>query len=265
MSRPAKSALRRRYDEALFRAVSRVRKEHPNLVGIQVHGSVARGEPGPFSDIDLLCVYGRHRKPSDSSYFDGDIYVGVGFLQVSALEKEFTDPKSFYWARGSADKTRILYDPKGVLKRLVVRWKGAEPSRRLVENSLWEAYHNIVEYSGKLRNGWAGRDEYLTRYSASIIAVHVERALVALNDISIISENYLWHQILRAKKKPRHLRVDYPIARGLKGTRDSLRIFRAAMRLCKETLRLIRSESVRVARNKQFRALLGEGLDNHGL
>src|SRR6058998_511875 len=74
---------------------------------------------------------------------------------------------------------------------------GREPSRRgLIENLLWEAYHNIVEYSGKLRNGWICRDEYLTRYSASIIAVHVERALVALNDISIVSENYLWHQIL---------------------------------------------------------------------
>ncbi len=265
MSGSARTGLVRRYDEALIRAVSRVKKEHPSLVGIQVHGSVARGELGPFSDVDLLCVYGQHRKPSDFSYFDGDIYVGVGFLSVSALEKEFTDPKSFFWARGSADKTRVLYDPKGVLKRLVVRWKGAEPSRRVVEDSLWEAYHNIVEYSGKLRNGWVSRDEYLTRYSASIIAVHVERALVALNDISIISENYLWHQILRAKKKPQHLRIDYPLARGLECAQDSLSIFRAALRLCKETLRLIKAESVGNARNKQFRALLGEELDNHGL
>jgi len=265
ISGSARVGLVRRYDEALFRAVSRVKKEHPSLVGIQVHGSVARGEPGPFSDIDLLCVYGQHMKPHDFSYFDGDIYVGVGFLTVSALEKEFTDPKSFFWARGSADETRILYDPKGVLKRLVVRWKGAEPSRRVVEDSLWEAYHNIVEYSGKLRNGWFGHDEYLTRYSASIIAVHVERAMVALNDISIISENYLWKQILRAKKKPQHLKVDYPLARGLKATQDSLRVFRAALRLCKETLQLIRSESVSNARNKQFRELLSEDLEKHGL
>jgi len=230
-----------------------VKKEHPRLVGIQVHGSVARGEPGPFSDIDLLGVYDHGKKPHDFSYFDRGIYVGVGFLTVSALRKKFSDAKSFFWGRGSADNTRILYDPKGVLKRLVVRWKGAKPSRGLIENSLWEAYHNIVEYSGKLRNGWVGHDEYLTRYSASIIAVHVERALVALNDISIISENYLWHQILRAKKKPQHLRIDYPLARGLQGSQDLLRIFRAALRLCKETLRLVKTEYVRNARNKQFR------------
>ncbi len=260
-----KSDRMKRYDEAVGRAVSLVKREFPNLVGIQVHGSVARGEPGPFSDIDLLCVYSQHRKPSDFSYFDGDIYVGVGFLPISALEKEFTDPKSFFWARGSADSTRILYDPKGVLKGLVARWKGAKPSSRVIEDSLWEAYHNILEYSGKLRNGRVSHSEYLTRYSASIIAVHVERALIALNNISIISENYLWHQILRAKKKPQHLSIDYPLARGLKGTQDSSRVFRAALRLCMETLRLIRAESVRIARNRKFRELLDEDLQSHGL
>ena len=260
-----KSDAMKRYGDAVGHAVSLVRGEFPNLVGIQVHGSVARGDPGPFSDIDLLGVYDHGKKPHDFSYFDRGIYVGVGFLTVAALRKEFSDAKSFFWARGSAETTRILYDPKGVLKRLVGRLKGAEPSRGLVENSLWEAYHNIVEYSGKLRNGWVGRDEYLTRYSASIIAVHVERALVALNDISIISENYLWRQILKAKKKPEHLGIDYPLARGLKGAQDSSRSFRAALRLCKETLRLIKAQSGRIARNRKFRELLDEELEEHGL
>ena len=95
--------------------------------------------------------------------------------------------------------------------------------------------------------------------------MHVERALVALNDISITSENYLWHQILRAKKKPKHLGIDYPLARGLKGTQDSSSIFRAALRLCKETLRLIKAESVGIARSRKFRELLGEELEELGL
>src|SRR6058998_421277 len=124
-----KSEAMKRYDDAVGHAVSLVRREFPNLVGIQVHGSVARGNPGPFSDIDLLGVYNHGKKPHDFSYFDRGIYVGVGFLRVAALRKEFSDAKSFFWARGSAENTRILYDPKGVLKRLVVRWKGAEPSR----------------------------------------------------------------------------------------------------------------------------------------
>ncbi len=123
MQAPSQDQLKRRYDEAANRAASFMRREYPHLVGILVHGSVARGEPGPYSDIDMLAVTKQKRKPSDFSYFDGDIYVGIGFLSVGELEKEFTDPKAFFWARGSAMATRILYDPKGILGRIMLRWK----------------------------------------------------------------------------------------------------------------------------------------------
>src|SRR3989442_12681490 len=199
------SELNQVFDEATRRAVALVRREHPNVIGVMVHGSVARGEPGPFSDIDLVAVTSRGRKPEEFSYFDGDIYVGVGFLRVAELEREFSDTKRFLWARGSAKSTRLLYDPKGILKRILARGRSAKPSQPILAKSLWDTYHNILEYSGKLRNGWRNRDEYLTRYAAQVIAQHAERAIIALNDLSIISENYLWHQVLRAKKRPSHL------------------------------------------------------------
>jgi predicted nucleotidyltransferase len=261
----SQSKLNQLFDEATNRAVLLVRRDFPNVIGVLVHGSVARGEPGPFSDIDLLAVTSRGKKPSEFSYFDGDIYVGVGFIRVEELEKEFTDPKAFFWARGSAKATRVLYDPKGILKRILARWRTAKPSQQLLEKSLWDTYHNIIEYSGKLRNGWRNRDEYLTRYAAQIIAEHVERAIIAMNDLSIISENYLWNQVLKAKKKPSHLRVDYPIARGIRGTKEISKIYRSSLRLCGETLRLIRSDLRRKAKDKRLAALLGEPLEKHGL
>jgi predicted nucleotidyltransferase len=257
--------LKRRYDEAAGRAASLARREYPRIAGILVHGSVARREPGPFSDIDMVVVTNRRRKPSEFSYFDGDIYVGVGFLSVAELEQEFTDPKAFFWARGSAKATRILYDPKGVLQRIILRWKKTKPSNQILEKSLWDDYHNIIEYSGKLRNGWLKRDEYLMRYSARVIAQHVQRAIIALNDLSIISENYVWHQVLNAGKKPKHLGTDYPLALGIKGTRYTRTVYRSAMRLCRETLRLVRVEFGKKAKQPRFRTLLGESLEKHGL
>jgi predicted nucleotidyltransferase len=265
MRGPSQNQLKKRYDEASNRAASFVRHEYPHLAGVLVHGSVARGEPGPFSDIDLVAVTSWRKKPSAFSYFDGDIYIGVGFLSVAELEKEFTDPKTFFWARGSAKATRILYDPKGVLRRIMIRWKKAKPSHQILEKSLWDEYHNIIEYSGKLRNGWLNRDQYLTRYSARVIAQHVERAIIALNDISIISENFVWNQILRAEKRPKHLKTDFPLALGIKGTGDTLKVFRSGLRLCNETLRLIRSEFREKAKHMRFRGLLAEPLDKHGL
>jgi len=259
------SELNRLFDEATQRAVVLVKRDYRNVVGVLVHGSVARGEPGPFSDIDLVAVTSRGTKPSEFSYFDGDIYVGVGFLRVAELEREFSDPKAFFWARGSVKATKVLYDPKGVLKRILARWRAAKPSKQILEKSLWDTYHNIIEYSGKLRNGWRNRDEYMTRYAAQIIAHHVERAIIALNDISIISENYLWHQVLKAKKRPSQLGIDYPIARGIRGTKETAKIYRSALRLCSETLRLIRSDLRESAKHKRFRALLAEPLEKHGL
>jgi predicted nucleotidyltransferase len=147
---PSRNELKRLYNEAASHAASIVRREYPQLAGILVHGSVARGEPGPFSDIDMLAVTNRNRKPSGFSYFDGDIYVGVGFMSVAELEKEFAEPKAFFWARGSAKATRILYDPKGILRRIMLRWKKAKPTNQILEKSLWDDYHNIIEYSGQV-------------------------------------------------------------------------------------------------------------------
>ncbi len=253
------------FDETTRRATVLVKREFPNVIGVMVHGSVARGEPGPFSDIDLVAVMGRGKKPSEFSYFDGDIYVGVGFLRVAELEKEFSDPKAFFWARGSAKAARVLYDPKGVLKRILARWRQAKPSEQILEKSLWDDYHNIIEYSGKLRNGWRNSDEYMTRYAARVIGQHVQRAIIALNEISIVSENYLWHQVLKAKKRPRHLGIDYPIALGIRGTKETPKVYRSALRLCSETLRLIRNDLRKKAKHKRFRALLAEPLEDHGL
>src|SRR5207302_483091 len=155
-------------------------------------------------------VTGRGKKASEFSYFDGDIYVGVGFLRVAELEKEFSDPKAFFWARGSAKSTRVLYDPKGILKRILACWRLAKPTQQILEKSLW-------------------------------------------------------HQVLKAKKKPSHFGIDYPTSRGLKGTKDASEIYRSTLRLCSETLRLIRNDFRKKAKHKRLRALLAEPLERHRL
>ena len=134
MQTTSQNHLKRRYDEAAGRAASLARREYPRIAGILVHGSVARREPGPFSDIDMVVVTNRRRKPSEFSYFDGDIYVGVGFLSVAELEQEFTDPKAFFWARGSAKATRILYDPREFCKESFSAGRGPSPQIRFWKN-----------------------------------------------------------------------------------------------------------------------------------
>lgn len=259
--RISRSQLAERYDEAAKQAALSLKRKYPHLTAIMVQGSVARGELGPFSDIDLVGVTRTRKKPAEFSYFDQNIYIPVGFVSVADLEKEFKDPKQFFWARGSAkSSTRILYDPNRILRRIMHRWEKAEPSSKILEDSLREEYHHIIEYSGKLRNGWLRRDEYLTRYAARVIAQHVENVIIALNDLSPITENYVWDQVLKAKTKPKHFETDYPLALGLRGTRQTESVYRSAVRLCRETLLLVREKFGDDAKDPRFRALLEERL-----
>src|SRR5260370_41718414 len=105
----------------------------------------------------------------------------------------------------------------------------------------------------------------MARYAARVIGQHVQRAIISVNEISIVSENYLWHQVLKAKKRPRHLGIDYPIALGIKGTKETSKVYRSALRLRSETLRLIRKDFRKKGKHKRFRALLAEPLEKHGL
>lgn len=128
-----------------------------------------------------------------------------------------------------------------------------------------DSYSNIIEYAGKLRNGWHTRDEYLTRYAARIIAERSQNAVMALNKISPISENIVWHQVMKAKKKPLHFAADYPIALRLAGTSRTRRVFLSGLRLARESLRLIKKEYGGTVTQRNFRTLLAQPLETHGL
>jgi hypothetical protein len=189
----------------------------------------------------------------------------LDFLELLNWKRSSWIRRPSFGRRGSALATKILYDPKRIIRRILTHWRSAKPPYQVLEKSLWDAYYYLIEYSGKMRNGWRKQDDYMTRHSARIIAQCVERALIVLNDLSIISENYAWHQVMKVDKKPRHLRTDYPLALGIEGTRDTSKVYRSGLRLCKETLRLIKEEFEAKAKHKRFRELLAEPLEKHGL
>jgi hypothetical protein len=255
--------LRKHFDAVASRAAKRVLAQHPQTLAIGVNGSVARGQPNVYSDIDLFAIMPPGKRPARLSYLDSGCYVIVYFL---GLRKD-ASPQGidFFWARGGALSTRILYDPRHILTRQIKFRKSSRPSKDSLESILLDSYSNTIEYAGKLRNGWRDRDEYLTRYAARIIAERSQNAVIALNNISPMSENLVWHQTMRARKKPRHFKTDYPIAYGLVGTNRTQSVFSSGLRLARETLELIRKESTDTLTQRNFRALLAQPLETLGL
>ncbi len=127
--------------------------------------------------------------------------------------------------------------------------------RRIQEQTLWDAYYNILEYPGKLRNGWLVKDEYLTRYAARVVAQYLEEVVIALNDLSTISENLVWHHVMRAKKKPDHFSRDNPLALRIKDTTETRRIFLSGLSR-RASLRMVRKEFGTRTRHDAFRSLM---------
>ncbi len=251
--------LKARFEAVTQRAARRILKNYTRILAIAVDGSVGRRRPLPYSDIDMYAIVAPERKLDPLYYFDNGCYVAIWFIPT----RKKTGEKGihFYYARGGSFTARPLYDPRGILKRHIRMRKNSTPTAELVESILWDAYTNIIEYAGKLRNGRLIRDEYLTRYAARIISQKSENAIIALNDISPMSENVVWHLVMRAKNRPEHFAKDYPVALGLKGTAETKRVFSSALRLAQESLRFIRESYVGKARHRNFRALLNEPLE----
>src|SRR3989304_6121731 len=125
---------------------------YPRVLGIFLDGSVGRGEPGPYSDIDLLVVV-RGRPPRWFSRLDSGILVTVGFLTTAKYRGALRNPQEFLWARGGASSARILHDTRGLLRKLRGERLRAGVPPRLQERLLANLYEEVIEYAGKLRNG----------------------------------------------------------------------------------------------------------------
>ncbi len=269
--RLSKRALKNHFSAVVGRAVKRALSEHrKNVLAIGVVGSVARGAPGPYSDVEIF-VLTRRGRPAPVLYFDEGCFVNIFFnpLKKGHAESGLGGPGDsalgFFFARSEARSTKPLYDPKGILKRRVKSLRRAKADRETVESVLWESYFDIIEYAGKLRNGWLRKDQYLVRYAARIIAEKSAEAIVALNDLSPFSGNHLWHQVLGARRKPAHFSSDYPLALAIKPTSNTGQVFSSGLRLARETLRLVKAEYGRRAKRQNFRALLSEPLEPQGL
>ncbi len=254
--------LRQHFENVAKRAAEQILKHHPNVLAIAVDGSVGRRDPFPYSDIDVFALVKKGRRPGPIYYLDEGCYVAIGFLPVKQKRETAVD---FLWARGGARSVRILYDPKGFLKRLISKRRQAKPGIDIVERSLLEAYTNLIEYAGKLRNGWLASNNYLTRYAARIIASRSEEVVLVLNNISPITENVLWDLLMKARIRPAHFNTDYPVSIGLKGTSDTERVFKSALRLARESIGLVKNRFSGKSKNKSFSELLKQPLHQIGL
>ena len=250
--------LKQSFDLAIKRAESKTFKRHSNILSIILSDSVSRGQQLPNSDVDVLAIIRGSHIPKPIVYYDTQILVGIFFVSLRRFQSGTRILRNSSGPEEKPSQAKSSMTLRGLF-RILRKRRTLKPPRRITDEIIYDSCFNILEYLGKLRNGSLVGDEYLTRNAARVVAQHAENILVALNDISPVSENKIWHQVMKARIKPSHLIPDYPIALGIRG-RLTRQVFLSALRLGRETLELVKNTLERYGKSGSFLELLEDAL-----
>src|SRR3989344_2897496 len=90
-------------------------KSNKNVTGIYLFGSLAKGTATPKSDVDIEIIFKNRKKPYELLHKKiNGIKIDLSIYSLKKFEEDFSNkPYSMYAALGS----KILYDPKGIIKK----------------------------------------------------------------------------------------------------------------------------------------------------
>lgn len=97
--------------------------QHPAVTAIALFGSHARGDAGPYSDVDLIRFVDRDDAdpPGSGSHLIDDTLVVVTNYTLSTVDSWFTDPTAAVQAIAGLRQAKPLWDPSGEFARLQAR------------------------------------------------------------------------------------------------------------------------------------------------
>ncbi|HXX77260.1 MAG TPA: nucleotidyltransferase domain-containing protein [Ktedonobacteraceae bacterium] len=97
--------------------------------GIVLGGSHARGNPTPYSDIDLACFVADTFRPLRKRYlYREEHLVSIGLKTLAGVKEQIADPYQALWIVPSFRQAKVLLDKDGSMSQL----------KQMVENFTWD-------------------------------------------------------------------------------------------------------------------------------
>lgn len=186
---------------------------HPAVTAIALFGSHARGDAGPYSDIDIIRFVDSDDAdpPGSGSHLIDDTLVVVTNYTPSTVNSWFTEPTAAVHAIASLQQAKALWDPNGAFSRLQARahaftWTGELQTKA----DLW-ASEQMVGWMEEAHKGLEGlrRRDVGRMLNASFGlswgltgVVKVQRGVLVYSDNSVIDQviesvgtDSLWAQL----------------------------------------------------------------------
>ena len=219
---------------------ARVAKSRKDIVSVVLFGSVARGDDGADSDVDVAAVVRRGGRKAER-FVLGGILFNVYWHNGAGLRHQMLEPDGDATKHGFLDGLPV-YDPVGWFARLRREVERLPPSyyRRSAEDAL----HQMYEYVCKAGNARRRGDEANVVYATGVVG-YIARVLAALlNRGHYRSENTMTNEWRQFQDLPR----DFPrLVRPLIGGSTTARVrYASAIDLWRLCLRWSARRGVRL-------------------
>ena len=168
--------------------------DNENTIGVTMTGSYARGESGPYSDVDIHCYV--KQMPSNAAetsylrFIKGNL-VSVSLTTLEGVYNSLRNPQNSIWIIPGLRQSRILMDKDGSIAALKefavkIRWKVLQTSAN--EYASWNL-SGCTEEVYKILAGLARQDESKTLYAVWGLTHALANALLIQRGILIQTEN----------------------------------------------------------------------------
>lgn len=158
--------------------VKRLRCEIPDSVAILVKGSVARGEAGPFSDLDLDVLTSSAPRDEYLAWIEDHagrpVHVSVAVQLLADWLGDAHDPVSWSYGLPARETTQLAWARDDRHREMLDRpWREHPPAEPELEDT--------IDALGKVRNTFLAGDDLGVRQAAMSIAGWMPSLLIPLN------------------------------------------------------------------------------------
>lgn len=168
--------------------------DSPDVIGVGVVGSYARGQESKYSDVDLdIYVSTPPKNPYDRytlRYWDKKL-ISLKCVSLADERAELTDPRHAIWAVPGLRGMKILLDKDGSLAALQKAaqdfdWSALQPA---ADEFAAEEVMGCAEEVHKILNGLAREHESTVLYATWGLVKNMLEAVAVQRGIMIVSEN----------------------------------------------------------------------------
>ncbi|MEO5888256.1 MAG: nucleotidyltransferase domain-containing protein [Anaerolineales bacterium] len=170
------------------------RIETPDIIGVGIVGSYARGQERKYSDVDVDIFVNKMPESEydrlTSHYWDGKL-VSLSHTLLDEERVALTDPRRAIWAVPGLRGMKILLDKDGALSGLqeaaqAFEWSPLQPA---ADKYAGEQILFCAEEVHKILNGLALEHESTVLYAVWGLVKNMLEAVAVQNGLMIVSEN----------------------------------------------------------------------------